>query len=437
MSKKKKKIETESVIFLLSDSHHSYDDGVMRLVHRSNMYKFYKDNFDTIEFILIPMDDGVQYVILNELPPEFNEFNITFDLYLTSTEYYDNMIGPSLMNEYAPIHEMVYSYDIRCKDIIDYVRFLHSFRILTTSVDLFSMPDDFSTYPCDFSVERAAYAYSSKGKYITDRVRTTDGVVTTAFTPKDFIHSITDIIFKDKYVKYQTMLDGLYDGDCIIINPDKLTWFISPEFMTDYQRDAIDYIDSKFLISVFSDRTGSCIFESAHKISKFIWCDSLVPTYAIFSFAGSACADEYDESCDSLFEFLMNKHGYDYSNGVINIKSLVYGELSDYVENYTVGMFLDANLADAMLVMVNAKAILNSINIVYQKTIGCIVFGMLQIDGSFLQEDESVHCFLCEDIRMMQFYNKSFYDRFSKKLDMVITGDLDVTDFNDPTPYPF
>ena len=445
MSKKnkRKKLDTEYVIFLMGIDRvraNYYEDvtGVMKLVHRSEMYKFYKENKSYIDLILIPMDDGLQYVILDKLPTKFDSLNISFDLYITSSDYYSHIaLGKGKMGDYTYIYEKIHSYDIKCNDVVDFVRFVQSFQLMTGIIDKFAMPDDFSSDPGTFVVEKAAYEYTVKGRTTKDRVRTSEGNITSSLPAEDFIYQMNKLVMDTKWQKYKSVLHGVLDEDAIIIDPDRLEWSIIPDFIQ-YSRDYVDVIGDNMIVSVFSDYTGTCIFENVGKISRYSWCDSIIPSFGVFSFEGSACADDFDERCDSLFEFLLNKHGYDYTTGTISFKELIFGSLSNYVENYTLGMCNDASLADSILIMVNAMSILNVINIIFQKIIGCVVFGMLQINASFNNDEEDdIYCYLCEDLRMMQYYRKSLYDRFSKKLDMVITGDIEVSSYTDPLAWPF
>lgn len=425
MSKKKKKkekeLETDYVILLMIDDTKE-NSGIIKMVHRSEINEYYADNWSNIEVILIPMDDGLQYAILRDLPKPFKEFNINFDLYVTS--YYG---GDTANDYYEPLYYKIRTFDVRCNDIVDYVRFIFSFELLTTLFDELSICDDYLS-SVSFVVEKASYEYiKPNGEVIKDRVRNKDEVVVSTFDSPDFIIALSKILCRGKFKKAMSHFGfsvGLDDTDAIIIDLSLLTWTILPEFGA-YGHDYLDtlYLGNN-LLGVYSDITNTCVFESPDKIMMFSGYDYFTVTIATFM-----CVDSDIEVLSSehksLFNHLIDTHGFDYAKSIVSMKELLHGSLSDHVENFTIGHLTPCHdYCDIMLLMVNALTITRISDIVHS-WIGVGVFTMIQFDHEVCGEGGNIHCFLCEDVDMMSIYKDSFYDRFMNKLTVLQGYDLD------------
>lgn len=433
MSKKKKKkekeLETEYVIFLMIDDTKE-NSGIFKMVHRSEIYEYYDDNWNNIEIILIPMDDGLQCAILRDLPKPFKEFNINFDLYITA---YRDINNPDFWEgEYDPLYYKIRTFDVKCNDIVDYVRFIFSFELLTTLFDNMSIRDDYLN-SISFIVEKASYEYiKPNGEVIADRIRNKDDMIVSSMESPDFIIALSKILCRGKLKKAMSPFGfsvGLDDTDAIIIDTNLLSWTVLPEFGA----YGYDYLDTLYrgnnMIGVYSEITNTCIFESPDKIMMFSEYSYFTVTMATFM-----CIDSDIEVISSehksLFNHLMDTHGFDYAESIISIKELLDGSLSDYVENYTVGYLnSDHEIYDIMLLMVNAPIIARISDIIHS-WIGVGIFTMIQFDYELSSEGGSVHCFLCEDVDMMSIYRDSFYDRFMNKLAVLQGYDLDDEEYD-------
>lgn len=395
------------------------EDGTITNVKRNKLVKYCK--YHIVEFILIPMDDTRQYVVYHSPIKKFDELHITFTTYMSSFDpagIYDG--------EDIPIYEKIHDYDIWCKDMIDFAKFLQSMTLLYTVPERFRINNDEYLDSFSIVIESAYIDYlTTDGKRMSERMRDTTGAVRSSFSISEFIASVELLICKNKTSQYMLHPDDLND-EVIVVNTRKGVW--SMESIDVDKPDTIppSMISRDYLFGVFSTITNTISFIPYNHIITL----SLASNFDIQLCMMSKInyIDElgnYVIDKSSLSEYLCEKVGYDVAETQLNIGRVTDGDLTGYFEVFYYSAACVYTITDFIMLILNCDRVL-SIYSMYNKVIHgeLIEYEVIQASTMFGDGKNVMYSFMCEDLNMMMTHKLSYYDRFMKETQLISCGKI-------------
>ena len=443
MGKKKKKINTDNVLFLCAD-------GRVKSVHRSKIIEEYKYEDSEVEFILIPLTDGLQYIMTKTIPKKFKSLKIEFDLYvMNEAALHEHKHMP--YSDYAedPIYAKITHYEIECDDLVEYFRFMQSIY-MTTAIP--SMMEDADMAYTDeweffrtlsFEIVNVRYSYTNSKGHKRSGALEKKGVIPRHFRPEEFIESVVRLVHTQKELDnvygpfgiFNCGTDNLIDySDTIIIDVVTSQWTLVPEF---YERTVVnkmvEILDNHKRASVYSPLSNTFIFEGYEHITAYLNVDEL--RIGIGTFVAVVDSKRGD---NDLASTLMDAYGFDYTDTIISLASLVDGEFKDMFDYcYSVFRMNEKRFSSAeadielMVDIINSDRIRSVFNMINNVIFGSDAFAVFQVSAEFDYDQETckpINDFnfvtLCEDNNISRMFDKTMYDRFTEDMVYIHQGEL-------------
>lgn len=287
------KSELSNVVCLLVD-------GQMEIVKKKDLLDYYKKN--EVMYVLVPMQDGYQYMCVEYVPKRFYE--ISFDFVMHCQSVYDvNYMYCDAAEDDAydtPLHH----YKIHCKDYVEFLRFIQSMFLMFSIHDNMDFSHDNPLFRDEFLVKDATYKYVDKhGIVHEERLKTPEGNVTTFMSLGEFNSSLLKLVLKDikgvkqkhshELDKIEALGDLVTNHDlCFILNTKHRTWSVIDTSERGYKiRDTLKRMkkwDRLFQITMFSYTGVPLPKEDIILIMK-----TMASTPYQFMLFDDTCASEY------------------------------------------------------------------------------------------------------------------------------------------------
>lgn len=390
------------------------ENGSITHVHRDKLTRYCKSN--EVEFLLIPLSDTRQYVIYQSPIKKFKECHISFSAYMTSYDDEDS----------TPIYEHVYDYDIHCRDMVDFARFIQSMIVLHTIPEMFIVSNDEFLNSFDIIIESAYIEYSkTDGNLISDRLKDTSGTVKSSFTIPEFIDGVEHTVCGSRTSQYMLHPDDM-ESRTIIINSSKSTW--SFEYVDVDNPDDIlpGMTKKKYLFGVFSKYTNTLAFiPYRHLITLELVSGMEINICACSPLTYIGEKGEYKLKQSTLFDYLCENNGYGIAESQLTINNICDGDLSDLFELFYDAHLVRTSITDIIMFAINCERVLD-IYTMYNKVIhGDIIdYLVFQISAKVRFENKEVYSVLCEDLDMMSRHETSLYDRFINETSSFLEDEL-------------
>lgn len=398
------KLELDNVICLM-------DDGECRLVHRDELVKFFNKN--VVDFVLIPLDTGNQYVACNMIPKKFRSFSIEFDLYLIAPE------GVEWIDVEDVIYENIRHYSVQCNDFVDFVRFIQSTWLMCSVIDGFDVGIDNPMSAYEFEFTNITYTYISKKDIEKSRLKNDDGVIVDSFRYMQFMDSISRVVFGTN------KLLSVFGCDKIIIIDTRMnTWEI-----VEYPKSASDLssFDSKRYVMLPFDEVSlsapTVSYVDMLMINKSM---SLMPiqfaaVMDIHSYTGSLLEGPGKTLNEVLLDLQCD--GYEHP---ISMRTLSESSTADMFDTFYVAHLSNFRTSSLILTALHDyKRIMMIVDIITRILVGCEHIMIMQICSEirgFDRNKETFYHYICGDLDI--FENDDLYESYMNELHMIFMNEL-------------
>lgn len=399
------KLELDNVVCLM-------EDGSCKLVHVSDIVTFFNRN--CVDFALIPLQDGNQYVACNMIPKKFRSFSIEFDMNLIAPE------GVDWLDVEDVIYENVRHYSVQCDNFVDFIRFIQSTWLMCTVVEGFDVGIDnpMSAYEFDFS--NVSYTYITKKNVHRDRLKTEDGIIPSSFTFMKFINAVSQVVFG-----LDNILSVIGCDKIIIIDSKTNTWDISeyPKSVSELSM----YDHKRYLILPFDSTTLSAptvSYVDLLMINKSMSMMSVqfAAVVDIHSFKGSLL----DGPGKTLNEVLLDLHGDGYERP-ISMKSFSNSDTADLFDTFYIAHASNFNTSSSVLsALHDYKRLLRIIDIITQIIVGQDQIILMQICSEirgFNNENQTLYHYICGDLDALSS-DDDLYESYMNELHMLFMNEL-------------
>lgn len=395
------------------------EDGSITTVKRNKLVKYCK--YHIVEFILIPMDDTRQYVVYHNPIKKFDELHITFTTYMSSFDTEGILAGEDI-----PIYEKIHDYDIWCKDMVDFAKFIQSMTLMFTVPERFRINNDDYMDSFSIAIESAYIDYlSTDGKRMTERMRDTTGTVRSSFSISEFIASLELWICKNKISQYMLHPDDI-NNEVIVVNTRKGVWTMESIDVNKPDTIPPSMISSDYLFGVFSGITSTISFiPYNHIITLSLSKDFDIQLCMMSKITRITKLENLVIDNRNLSEYLCEEVGYDVAETQLNIGRFTDGDLIDYVDVIYYVTASVYTITDFIMIILNCERVL-SVYSMYNKVIHgeLIEYELFQASAAFGNGKNTMYSFMCEDLNMMMSHKLSYYDRFMQETQQISCGKI-------------
>lgn len=395
------------------------EDGSVNHVNRNKIVKYCKTHI--VEFLLIPMVDPRQYVLYQSPIKKFKELHLTFSAFMCS---YDPESAIENGTE-VPIYEHIHDYDVHCRDMVDFARFLQSMIILYSVPEVFTIHNDDFLDSFTIHIESAYVEYlQTDDKMECDRLKDASGTVRCAYNIPEFIDSLERCVCGNRTTQYMQHPDDL-DNKTIVIDTDKATWTLEDVSVNDIDSILPGLTKDKYLFGVFSKYTNTMAFIPYQHIVTLALHD--IPNISVCAISPVSYIGEngqYKLGESTLYNYLCENVGYGVPDSQLTVYNIIDGDFEDLFDVFYISSAV-TNRIEIIMFTLNCERILDIYNM-YNKIIhGTIIeYTVFQIAAIAYFGDKRIFESICEDLDMMSMHKRSVYDRFINELELLDRNEL-------------
>lgn len=390
------------------------EDGSITHVNRDKIVKYCKSHI--VEFILIPLTDTRQYVLYQNPIKKFKECHITFSAYMSSYVSEDG----------TPIYEHIHDYDIHCRDMVDFARFIQSTIMLHAVPELICVLNDEFLDSFNIVIESAYIEYlKTDGTVESGRLKDTSGCVRASFNIPEFIDGIERAVCGTKTSQYMLHPDDL-ENRTIVVDLSESSWTLEQIDVDNVDEILPGLTKKKYLFGVFSEYTNSMSFVPYNHLVTLELAgptDISVCAFSPVYYLGEN--GEYKQVDSTLFDYLCESGGFGIAESQLTLYNINDGDFRDIFEVFYNAHVVRTSNTDIIMFALNCERILEIYNI-YNKVIhgDIISYMVFQISARVKFENKEVYSTICEDLDMMSRHQLSLYDRFISETTMFMENKL-------------
>lgn len=371
MSKFEKKIKefNDTVLFLNMD-------GSIESVKYEKLKNRYIDCAP--EYLLIPVNyENPKFISVDTLCYDIKSVEVTFTMNVLTN------IDDVEINEY--IYEKVDNFQIKCSRYIDIYRFIHSLITIWASLNTMT-PDSFRDQKqytmSDVCVKACWNNDCTKVKYFND------------IDIENFIDKFSDILVGKK----ESLISSIEDS--IIIDTSRMRWIKTEIELSDLDSIPNEFYDKRYMISANCNEFLSIVFVYLEDVMYMSLAKGFRFTFCGYLLKNVECPEDF---------YLCMRNVVD----------------EDVYEVYDINYKIIMDVESLICLLVYCEDMFKSYTIDKDAIYGELLDGyMYQICGYIPHGDICHYVYICEDIDFALSKKHSVYNRFLKRLKLIMDGKI-------------